>query len=254
VFRRILSTAVATTLVLAGQAVVAGVDATAAVPALPDLGMARLTDLTVTTTTGGRQQLRFSSTVVNVGAGPFLVVGSRPDTNAEFTLSQRIQHSDGSSVDTPVNSSVVFAGDGHGHWHVRDLETYTLHSLDTGATTAYGAKGGYCFMDTTPYRLSLPGAPQQPRYTDEGCGEATSTTLAMGLSVGWGDRYGWTLSDQYIDVTGIPVGKYRLRAVADAPGHFAEAGRANNQTWVDISLTSRRGGLLVKVLGYGPSA
>jgi hypothetical protein len=249
VFRRIFVAATAFALVVTGQTTAA-----AAVPVLPDLGMARLTDLTVTTTAAGQQQLRFSSTVVNVGASPFLVVGSRPDTASEFLLAQRIRQSDGSSVDTPVTASVVFAGDGHGHWHVRDLETYTLHRLDTGATAGYGAKGGYCFMDTTAYRLSLPGAPQQSQYGDAGCGGAASTTLAMGLSVGWGDRYGWTLSDQFVDITGIAVGKYRLRAVADAQGRFTESSRANNETWVDFSLSTRRGGLLVKVLGYGPSA
>ncbi|MFI7673064.1 lysyl oxidase family protein [Actinophytocola sp. NPDC049390] len=248
-FRRIFVAAATLTLVTIAQPTAA-----AAAPVPPDLGMARLTDLTVTTTAGGQQQLRFSSTVVNVGAGPFLVVGSRPDTVSEFGLTQRIRQSDGSSVDTPVTATVVFAGDGHGHWHVRDLETYTLHRLDTGAPAGYGAKGGFCFMDTTAYRLALPGAPQQAQYTDEGCGGATSTTLAMGLSVGWGDRYGWTLSDQYVDVTGIPVGKYRLRAVADAQGRFTESSRANNETWVDFSLATRRGGLVVKVLGYGPAA
>jgi len=76
----------------------------------------------------------------------------------------------------------------------------------------------------------------------------------MGLSVGWGDRYGWTLSDQYVDITGLAVGKYRLRATADALGYFSEAGRTNNQTWVDFSLSTRRGAFLIKVLGYGPAA
>jgi hypothetical protein len=240
---------VAVAVLLLGQAPVAS-----AAPVLPDLGMARLSDLTVTTTTTGRQQLRFSATVVNVGAGPFLVVASRTSASSDFAVSQRIRQSTGSPVDSPVPATLVFAGDGHAHWHVRDLETYTLHRLDTGATTGYGAKGGYCFMDTTAYRLSLPGAPQQAQYSDEGCGEAASTALSMGLSVGWGDRYGWTMSDQYVDITGIAEGRYRLRAVADAPGHFAEATRANNETWVDFSLTKRRGSLLVKVLGHGPAA
>ena len=66
-------------------------------------------------------------------------------------------------------------------------------------TVGNGAKSGYCFMDTTAYRLSLAGAPQRSVYGGAGCGEQSSTNLSMGLSVGWGDRYGWTLSDQYVD-------------------------------------------------------
>ncbi|HEV2784183.1 MAG TPA: hypothetical protein VGX25_32765 [Actinophytocola sp.] len=77
--------------------------------------------------------------------------------------------------------------------------------------------------------------------------------MSTGLPVGWGDRYGWTLSDQYVDIIGIATGKYRPRAVADAFGCFTESGRANNETWIDFSLPARRGGLQVKVLGYGPS-
>lgn len=216
---------------------------------LPDLGMARLTDLTITTTAGGQQQLRFSSTIVNVGGAPFQLVASRPDTSSSFTVAQRLP-----TGDTPVAATMVFAGDGHAHWHVKDLETYVVESLDTGTTVGYGAKGGFCFMDTTAYRLSLPGAPQQPVHTQAGCGDGTATSLSMGLSVGWGDRYGWTLSDQYVEITGIAIGKYRLRATADALGLFTETSRTNNQTWVDFSVTARRGSLLVKVLGYGPTA
>ena len=102
----------------------------------PDLGMARLTDLTVTTTAAGRQQLRFSSTIVNVGTAPFQLVASRPDTDSGFTVAQRLP-----TGDVPVAATMAYAGDGHAHWHVKDLETYVVESLDTGSTVGYGAKG-----------------------------------------------------------------------------------------------------------------
>jgi hypothetical protein len=249
VIRRVSVTVAALALVAIGHQ-----PAAAATPLLPDLGMARLGDLTVTKTVDGRQQLRFSATVVNVGAGPFLVTASRPDTSSPFAGSQRIVNSDQSSSDTPVAVSFAYAGHSHTHWHVKDLETYTVERLDTGAPAGISAKSGFCFLDTTAYRLALPGAPQQAQYTDEGCGDQSSTTLSMGLSVGWGDKYGWTLSDQYVDITGLAVGKYRLRAVADADARFVESSRANNTTWIDFTLSERRGGLLVRVLGYGPVA
>lgn len=249
--QRILAVLTMTASVLVG---VPAATATAAEPLRPDLGMARLADLTVATTSAGQRQLRFSATIVNVGSGPFELSASRPDGGSAFTVRQRVAQSDGSSTLTPVSVPLVFAGDGHTHWHVKDLESYTLERLDNGVKVGTSAKGGFCFFDTTAYRLSLPGAPQSAQYRSTGCGTASSTDLTMGLSVGWGDRYGWTLPDQYIDITGLANGKYRLRAHADAFGLFDEADRGNNQTWVDVSISNRRNGTSVKVLGYGPSA
>ncbi|MGH3859989.1 lysyl oxidase family protein [Actinokineospora sp.] len=246
--------ATAVTLLSAGMLVALQSPAAAATPKLPDLGMAKLTDLTVTRTVAGQQQLRFSATVVNVGAGPFRLVASRPDQNSAFAVSQRIENTDGSATDTPTAATMTFGSDSHGHYHVKDLETYTLHRLDNGAQVGASAKGGFCFMDTNSYRLSLPGAPQQPVYTSAGCGHHDSTSLSMGLSVGWGDKYSWTLSDQFYDITGVPEGRYRLRATADGNGLFAEANDANNETWVDLQLTLRRGAMTVRTLGYGPVA
>lgn len=235
-------------------ALTAAQPAAAATPQLPDLGMARLTDLNVTTSPAGRTLLRFSATVVNVGSGPFELVATRPDTASAFTVAQRVRRSDGSAVDVAVPAQMVFAGDGHTHWHVRNLESYVLERLDNGVKVGTDAKGGFCFLDTDAYRLSLPGAPAAPVHTGAGCGTESSLELAMGLSVGWGDRYSWLLPDQYIDVTGLANGKYRLRATADAPGAFGELDESNNQTWVDLQLSQRRGTTSVKVIGVGPTA
>ena len=59
----------------------------------------------------------------------------------------------------------------------------------------------------------------------------------MGISVGWGDRYGSLLRDQYVDVTNLTSGNYRLSATADLAGQFTEASESNNTTWVDLKLT-----------------
>jgi hypothetical protein len=73
---------------------------------LPDLGMARLRDLSVDTTTiPGRRLLRFTTVIVNVGAGPFETIGSRSDTSTtELAVKQRIVSDAGSyrDVSTPA--------------------------------------------------------------------------------------------------------------------------------------------------------
>jgi hypothetical protein len=72
----------------------------------------------------------------------------------------------------------------------------------------------------------------------------------MGLSTGWGDRYGASLPDQYIDVTELEDGKYRLRATADASNWFKESNDKNNKTWVDLTLIHRDGEVAAEALRY----
>jgi hypothetical protein len=74
--------------------------------------------------------------------------------------------------------------------------------------------------------------------------------VTTGLSRGWGDIYHWNTVGQYINVTGLANGRYRLRATAGADNWFSESNNSNNFTWVDIRI---QGGQ-VSVIRYGPSA
>lgn len=86
-------------------------------------------------------------------------------------------------------------------------------------------------------------------YAKGGCGTQASLSLTMGLSVGWGDLYAWRLPDQYIDITGLTAGRYRLWATADNGDRFVESNNANNTTWADLEIT----GTGVKVLRRAPN-
>jgi Lysyl oxidase len=215
----------------------------------PDLRMARLADISIEGTPDGRRLLRFSTVIVNVGAGAFEVHGSRSSTGATtMSVRQRVFDDAGGARDVGTAATMYYSGDGHNHWHVRDLQTYTLARLDNGRSVGTGAKHGFCFWDNVPFRLSLPGAPQSPVY--RGCGVGSDLTVVTGQSIGWGDRYAATLVDQYIDVTGLGSGQYRLTAEADVPDWFLESDDGNNATWVDLALKRDR----VTVHAYGPSA
>jgi hypothetical protein len=225
----------------------------------PDLAMAQLADLDVVNA-NGQLQLRFSATIVNVGQGPLEVSATRTDVASPFSIVQKVNGSDG-AVEIPVpGASLVWGGDGHSHWHVRDLETYELERLDNGAKVGTGMKGGFCFFDTTAFDTSLPGAPASAVYvpgTVCAQNDQNASSLHMGISVGWGDRYGSSLRDQYIDVTDLTSGNYRLWATADLAGQFAETDETNNTTWVDIKLSLSTKGKgnssKVRVIGYGPT-
>ena len=208
---------------------------------LPDLKMLRLTDVRIEKTSDGRRLLRFSSIIVNVGDGPLQVHGQRPDTGAPtMTTFQRIFEEAGGTHGIPTDAVMHFGGDGHDHWHVRDLESFELERLRNGSEVGAGAKHGFCFWDNHRY-----GSVQDPFY--KSCGDSDDLTVTMGLSPGWGDVYSYTLPDQYIDITGLPAGRYRLTATADADGWFEEADETNNATWVELRI--RRG--KAAVLGQG---
>lgn len=215
---------------------------------LPDLGMAHPKDLRIENTSDGRKLLRFSSIVVNVGAGKFEAHGQRAADASTMTTQQRIFDSAGGSRDVSTAATMYFGGDGHNHWHLRDLEDFELVRLDNGTKVGTGAKHGFCFYDNTVYGSS------EPAYytTSSGaCGKSPSDTqVVMGLSVGWGDIYRWSLPDQYIDITGLTSGRYRLIATADASDWFLESDNSNNVSWINIQIK----GNTAKIVAYGPSA
>ncbi len=209
---------------------------------LPDLGMAKFKHLSIETLSGGVRRLRFGARIVNIGQGAFEVRGSRPNTSiSTMTVIQRIYNTAGGFRDIPTGAVMYYAGDGHNHWHVRNLQTYELIRLDNGSTLVSG-KLGFCFLDSFSYNLSLPGAPSNPVYTKTATpkvcakGDPSALQAIMGLSVGWGDYYGPKLPDQYIDITGVPAGTYRLKGTADKQNWFLEMNENNNCTWTDIQI------------------
>jgi hypothetical protein len=234
---------------LAGALAFTAAPAASAHDVLPDLGMAKLIDLQQTKFSDGRTVLRYSTTVVNVGAGAFEVHGTRTSAS-EMSQTQRIFDSSGTYRDVATPGTMVFGGDGHNHWHVDQLASSELFALN-GNKVGTSNKRGFCFWDNIKYRLTLLGAPRNAFYQAAGCGTLDSTAVAMGLSVGWGDEYAATLPDQLIDISNVAPGKYRLQVTADRQNWFAETNESNNTTWVDLQLRNQG---QPKILGYGPVA
>jgi Lysyl oxidase len=223
---------------------------------LPDLGMARFTKIYIDTTTmPGHSLLRYTATLVNVGAGPLQFTGTRTDTSTPtMSVTQRIFNSDGTYSDVATPLTMIYAGDGHNHWHTQDIETGQLARLDNGTAVGRLAKHGFCFSDTLGYNLTLPGAPQAKVYTPAGCSpnNPAALTTTMGLSIGWGDRYGAATNLQWIDITGLPDGKYQLTATADPTSGAVESNYTNNTVYANLLITG--GASSLTVLKKGPGA
>jgi hypothetical protein len=219
---------------------------------LPDLGMYQLLDFHVEQTPDHHRLLRYTTIIVNVGAGNFQAEGSRASgADPEMSVVQRIFDDGGGSRVRRTNARMYWAGDGHNHWHLRDLEASTLNPLgddDRGGRDRASAKHGFCFFDNIRFNLLLPGAPLDAFYAD--CGmDPTALNQTMGLSVGWGDAYFWDIAYQWVDITGLRPGRYRLNATADAQNWFRESNETNNFTWTDLRL---RGDAEPQVIRQGP--
>jgi hypothetical protein len=222
---------------------------------LPDLGMLHPRGLEIDNASDGRKLLRFNSIIVNVGAGPFELRGERAaGASTMDTVRQRIFDDAGGSRDVDTPAIMEYGGDGHNHWHVQNLLDFELQRLDNGSKVGTFEKRGFCFFDNFLYGSSEPAFYQQRQNGTAGGGSCrpgpSASATHMGLSVGWGDRYGKTLPDQYIDVTGLAAGRYRLIGTADPSGWFVESDNANNVSWVDIQLEGNK----VRIVARGPSA
>ena len=132
---------------------------TAGLLAYPDLRMARIPDVTIDNT-GSQLQLRFSATIVNVGSGPDGALRLTIHRRVRIRVSQRVYDTDGGSTLLPVGGREPRLGRGRpqplARPRPRKLRARPSRQRLEGRD---GEKGGFCFFDTTAFRLSLPGAP-----------------------------------------------------------------------------------------------
>ena len=237
--------------------------------ACPDLAMAQIINIQVkncTSTRGdcdfaGQRQLRFGTRIVNVGAGAFEAYGSNRDSTGVLrTVQQCIYDATGTPC-TPLTltptkvgndgstAQMYYSGDGHSHWHLMNLQNYSLSS----SPVSTGAKEGFCFNDNVKWfkmdangNPITPGVPSSSVYTECASNQPGATSVTAGLSRGWGDKYGATTFDQYIDITGLADGTYRLTVTGDQQDWFYESNESNNTNWATLNIQNGQ----VTVTGY----
>lgn len=185
-----------------------------------------------TTTLPTRTLLRIDGGLTNRGPGDLIIVGSRGSTSEPLmTGFQRIANGDGLySVGGFTDSPTVFGLEldeepPHGHWHAQRLTKFRLQRL--GGPVAREAEIPFCVRDNKNEKgIVAPATPR--RYLD--CGNALSTSVLMGLQVGFTDLYEAEIPDQWIDITGLAPGRYTLTAAVDPAGLVTETDEGNNAT------------------------
>ena len=264
---RIPDVALRAALVLIAVALTAAAPARAQAPAdvLPDLDQHVPTGLEVQRVdVGGKRawRLGFDSASANVGAGPLRLHGHRRSrAQRTMTVDQLVTQTAGPSRvvrDVGVMSYVVHPD--HDHWHLLGFERYELRSADSGQTLPRrDRKTGFCLGD----RFALAGASALPGFSSTplqadfcGAGRPELLRLFTGISVGWGDRYLANIEGQFIDITGLPSGRYELIHRVNTDGRIAERDYTNNASSLLFDLTwsgARDGAPRVRTLRRCPS-
>ncbi len=144
---------------------------------------------------GRRRLLRFDLTTPNLGPADL--------------------HLGAPTVDGRVQPGFQW-GDCHGHYHFEGYAEYRLVDA-MGRDVARGRKQAFCLEDTDRYNATQPLA-DRDRFS---CSN-------QGIHAGWMDVYPRGLDCQYIDVTDVPPGTYRIRATVNGERRIAEARYDNN--------------------------
>jgi hypothetical protein len=221
--------------------------ASAGTPAelLPDLVVRRASNVDVEETPSGRRRLRFTTTSGNLGVGVVELEPRKDDCDGDGDLDDdrtAVQHTyldeDGDGIfDPAVDVKVIEQVVGcfvfhaqHGHWHFEDFARYRLVNPRTGRVVATQSKVGFCVVDNYRWRPSVPGSPPNAYYTTCDADER------QGLSPGWADVYAASLPAQWLDVTGLPSGRYCLVQRIDPGKRIAEVDDTNNVDRTPIRL------------------
>ena len=164
-----------------------------------------------------------------------------------MSIRQLVTRADGSESAYPVAGEVRYVdSETHRHWHVLRFERYELRTLD-GRLIAPDAKTGFCLGDryNANGHMTVPGEPEDPVWIGE-CGrdEPQRLVLRQGLSPGFGDDYVPRLEGQYVDVTEVPSGRYRLVHRVNQWRSLRESDYGNNVASV-VVVVERRGGTVV---------
>jgi hypothetical protein len=179
------------------------------------------------------QLLRFSNTVYNAGAGPMELRGetiTTPDGQEKTRVYQRLYDTRGKRHTAGAVGTFVYHPQ-HDHFHFGDFAEYQLWTrseynawLRSDRTEGspkranrLSSKVTFCIQDYEKVDLKL-SSPQYPVYD-------LCDPHLQGISVGWGDTYGYYLYDQWVDLGTAPLadGRYVLRSVADPENRLYES-------------------------------
>lgn len=208
-------------------------------PLLPDL-VAKVPDSLAVVpdpSASSRFLLVFATSVYNAGEGPLRLVGQRTSlAQPEMRVREVVTCAHGGHEIINLPGTMRYEHEPtHRHWHYEDFERYTLRGLSAGMPTRGSRKVGFCLVDDYPVWHGAEGEPSEPFFTEAGNSCAAHDPQALsteeGISVGWADEYSPLKEGQYVDLTNLPAGEYRLT------NQIAETQNSNGVAGVTIRLS-----------------
>lgn len=190
---------------------------------------------------GATRCLRLGNAIGNTGDGPLQVV--LPPADGVLTAAgmgafdQRVLLRDGGHEDHEVGNADIHLT--HGHFHYDGFARFSLygHDLETGLRGDLAAehkKSGFCFLD---WGRMDDGEPEGGHYAEDDCLVPGTDGWTMGVTAGWFDFYWASLTDQYIDIAGVPDGVYELVSEADWSDSLVETDEGDNSASAVLRIT-----------------
>lgn len=199
---------------------------------LPDLVPRQPRDLWIQAGVDGVREIRFATTVANLGDGPLEMLGEYEEDTGQTLASQRILHVDGSTTEREVGRFLYHPG--HDHWHFEDFTVFELWSVDENndvedlvATTG---KLTFCLVDSNPVDDPPPGGVAMASILE--CNSGT-----QGLSSGWEETYEADFPGQELDIPEITDGLYAIRTIVDPDKRVRESDDSNNESLALVQIT-----------------
>jgi hypothetical protein len=116
----------------------------------------------------------------------------------------------------------------HGHYHFGGFATYELLD-DADHVVVTGRKQAYCMEDTV----------QVAQGPEVGCSKIHDC-YNQGIQAGWSDLYGNTLDCQWLDITDVTPGEYRLRVSLNPSHELQEVTFDNNTATIPVTIPPQR--------------
>lgn len=172
----------------------------------------------------GRKTLRFSNATANIGKGKLELRGHNLREDESVEAYQRIYARRG--IGTHVMAGLFEFYQDHLQTQFSDYTHYRLKNSE-GDIVAQGTPQGACMRDSAIYSYRLLRSRPWKKYTTCGTG-------IQGLSAGWLNIQSKDLQAQYLDITGLPSGKYWLESEVDPSNRIRESDETNNAAKIEI--------------------
>ena len=189
-----------------------------------------------TYTVPGRRLLRFDGWIHNAGPGCVHLIGGNRQGDLMTTVVQRLYEpgaceSLGAHTDVPLGNGAQMkyeTNDSHEHWHFMAAARYSLWNNGLTREVSPASKVGFCLLDSENVD-QLVGYRSFPQSYSRHCNAHLSAapSAEMGLSPGWRDIYEYYLKLQWVDISNVSPGTYRVAAEMDPDNLIIEQNEVN---------------------------